>query len=137
MKYTILVVDDDDDDFLLLSGLIKQCQQEVTLLYAQNGLEATQKLIDGLHPHLILVDVQMPLMDGYELVVWLMNSEAWRHIPVVIWTGGISDSEVTRYYRAGANALMLKQDALQDVAAFCKHWLKLVQLPQLVWQAHL
>ena len=135
MKYTILVVDDDDDDFLLLSGLIKQCQQEVTLLYAQNGLEATQKLIDGLQVNLILVDVQMPLMDGYELVVWLMNSEAWRHIPVVIWTDEISESEVTRYYRAGANALMLKQDALQDVEAFCKHWLKLVKLPQLVWQA--
>ncbi|QHV98681.1 response regulator [Spirosoma endbachense] len=134
MKYTILVVDDDDDDFLMLSSLIKQCQQDVTLYYVQNGLEATQKLIDGLQPNLILVDVQMPLMDGYELVLWLMNSEAWRHIPVVIWTGEISDREVTRYYRAGANALMLKQDALQDVEAFCKYWLKLVQLPQLVWQ---
>ncbi|QIP14125.1 response regulator [Spirosoma aureum] len=134
MKYTILVVDDDDDDFLMLSSLINQCQQDVSLLYVQNGLEATQKLIEGLQPNLILVDVQMPLMDGYELVQWLMNSEAWRHIPVVIWTGEISDREVTRYYRAGANALMLKRDALQDVEAFCKYWLKLVQLPQLVWQ---
>ncbi|MVM35257.1 response regulator [Spirosoma sp. HMF4905] len=135
MKYTILVVDDDDDDFIILSTVIKECHSDVTLVYAQNGQQATQKLIDGLNPHLILVDVQMPLMDGYELVTWLMNSEAWRHIPVVIWTGEISESEVTRYYRAGANSLMLKQTALQDIEAFCKYWLKLVQLPQLVWQS--
>ncbi|GAB4020178.1 hypothetical protein GCM10028808_60440 [Spirosoma migulaei] len=101
MQYTILVVDDDDDDFMLLSSLIKQCHQDVTLHYAQNGLEATQKLLNGLHPNLILVDVQMPLMDGYELVVWLMDSASWRHIPIVIWTGEIAEREVTRYYRGG------------------------------------
>ncbi|MVM35522.1 response regulator [Spirosoma sp. HMF4905] len=134
MKYTILGVDDDDDDFIILSTLVKDCYPDVTLLHASNGQQATQKLLDGLHPHLILIDVQMPLTDGHELIAWLMNSEAWRHIPVVIWTGAISDSEATRYYRAGANSLLLKQTILQDVKAFCKYWLELVQLPQLVWQ---
>lgn len=129
MDYSILVVDDDDDDLLLLANHLKQCHQNVTVTHALDGVEATKKLIAGLQPNLIMVDAQMPLMDGYELVVWLMNSEAWRHIPIVVWTGAISGSEVTRYYQAGANSLMLKQDAMQDVEAFCHHWFKLVQLP--------
>ena len=132
MTYSVLVVDDDEDDFMLLSAQIKHCHQEVSLTYASSGEEASQQLVNGLHPNLIIIDVQMPRMEGYELLVWLMNSQNWRHIPVVIWTGAISDSEVTRYYRAGANSLLLKQDALQDMETFCRHWFKLVQLPQAI-----
>lgn len=132
MNYSILIVDDDDDDFVLLSARIKQCQQHVALTFAQNGVEATEKLIGGLQPNLIMVDAHMPVMDGYELLVWIMESASWRHVPVVIWTGEMSESEVTRYYRAGANSVMLKPNALQSVEAFCKHWFELVQLPQLV-----
>lgn len=132
MNYSILVADDDDDDFVLLAAHINQCQQDVTLTRAENGVEATKKLTDGLQPNLIVVDAQMPLMNGYELLVWLMKSTAWRHIPIVIWTGEMSAHEITRYYRAGANSVMLKENALQSVEAFCKHWFELVQLPELV-----
>lgn len=130
MNYSVLVVDDDEDDFVLLAAQIKQCQQHVTLTYASSSMKATQQLAEGLQPSLILIDVQMPQMDGYELLVWLMHSETWRHIPVVIWTGEISEQEVTRYYRAGANSLLLKQDAFLDIETFCRHWFKLVLLPQ-------
>jgi CheY-like chemotaxis protein len=132
MDYSVLIVDDDDDDFMLLSTHIKHCHQNVTLIYAQNGIEATEKLMDGLQPNLIIVDANMPLMSGYELLVWLMKSTSWRHIPVVIWTGVMSDSEVTHYYQAGANTVLLKEKALKSVDAFCKHWFELVQLPELV-----
>ncbi len=40
--------------------------------------------------------------------------------------------EITRYYRAGANSVMFKENTLQSVEAFCKHWFELVQLPELV-----
>ena len=132
MIYSVLVVDDDEDDFILLAAQIKRCHQEVNLTYASSGEDASQLLINGLHPNLIIIDVQMPRMQGYEFLVWLINSQNWRHIPVVVWTGAISETEVTRYYRAGANSLLLKQDALQDIDTFCRHWFKLVQLPQLI-----
>lgn len=135
MAYSVLVVDDDDEDFMLLATHMKQCphcQQTVSLSNVVNGLEATKVLTNGLQPHLILVDAQMPMMNGYEFVVWLMSSEVYQHIPIIIWTGAMSAAEVTRHYRAGANAVVLKQDALGDVDTFCHHWFKLVQLPQLV-----
>lgn len=132
MNYTVLIVDDDDDDFVLLADRIKQCDQNVVLTFAENGLEAVKKLTGGLRPNLIVVDAHMPIMSGYEFLVWLMESAAYRHIPIVIWTGEMSESEVTRYYHAGANSVMLKLNALQSVQAFCQHWFKLVQLPELV-----
>ena len=130
MAYSILVVDDDEDDFVLLAAKIKLCQTDVTLTHAVSGEEARRQLQEGFQPHLILVDAQMPRMNGYELLNWIMDSAAWRHIPVVIWTGAISEQEVRRYYQAGANSLLLKQDALQDAETFCRHWFQLVQLPQ-------
>lgn len=136
MDYCVLIVDDDDDDFVLLAARIKQCQQNLTLTFAQSGAEAIKKLIDGAQPNLIIVDANMPVMNGYELLVWLMGSASWRHVPVVIWTGEMADNEVTRYYQAGANSVMLKPNALQSVEAFCKHWFELVQLPQLVAAGH-
>lgn len=129
MNFTILVVDDDDDDLLLFANRIKQCHEHITLTHVLNGMEAVQKLTEGLQPSLIMTDANMPIMNGYELLTWVMNSDEWRHVPVVIWTGDISDAEVTRFYQAGANSLMLKQNALQDIESFCHHWFNLVKLP--------
>ena len=130
MNYAVLVVDDDDDDFVLLAAKIKLAQIDVTLTHALSGEEAKRQLQAGFQPHLILMDAQMPRMSGYELLSWLMDSAAWRHIPVVIWTGAISQQEVRRCYQAGANSVLLKQDALHNAETFCRHWFQLVLLPQ-------
>lgn len=136
MNYSVLVVDDDEDDFVLLAAKIKLYQLAITLTHASSGEEAKRQLQEGFQPHLILVDAQMPRMNGYELLSWIMDSAAYRHIPVVIWTGAISEQEVRRYYQAGANSLLLKQDALQDTETFCRHWFQLVLLPQSAFSGH-
>ena len=132
MTYSVLLVDDDEDDLFLLETRIKQCQPNLTLTCAANGVAAISKLTGGLRPDLILADSQMPLMNGYEFLMWLIKSPAYRHIPIVIWTGDLSEREVTRYYQAGANSVMLKPNALQRVEVFCKHWFESVQLPHSV-----
>ena len=132
MNYSILLIDDDEDDRFLLETCIKQSPQKLTLSFAKNGVEAMGKLSEGLRPNLILSDAHMPLMNGYEFLQWLMASPAYQHIPIVIWTGELSDREITRYYQVGANSVMLKPNALQGMETFCKHWFELVQLPQLV-----
>ncbi|CAN5535349.1 N/A [soil metagenome] len=132
MNFSVLVVDDDEDDFIVLAAKIKQCHQNVILTYAASGAEASQQLTDGLQPNLIIIDVQMPQMDGYELLVWLMDSEDWQHIPVVVWTGEVSSRDVKRYYRAGANSILLKQDTFQAIDTFCQYWFKMVQLSEFI-----
>ncbi len=132
MVYSILIVDDDEDDFDLLNLHVKRCHHQLTVAYTQNGVEAVRKLTEGMSPNLIVVDAHMPIMDGYELLEWIMNSEACRHIPVIVWTGDMSSSDVFRYYKAGANAVMLKESALKDVESFCHYWFSMVQLPKAV-----
>ncbi len=129
MNYLLLLVDDDEDDRFLLETCIQQSGQKLTLTSATNGVEAIRQLTEGLRPNLILSDAHMPLMNGYEFLVWLRESPSYRHLPIVIWTGDLPDREVTRYYQAGANSVMLKANAIEGVAAFCKHWFEVVQLP--------
>lgn len=129
MNCSVLVVDDDDDDFLLLTLQLNQYQTRISLTQALDGLEATKLLTDGLQPQLLVVDALMPLMDGYELLVWVRNSPVWRQLPVVIWAGDLSQRDITRYYQAGANAIILKKDALGDTDAFFRQWFHLIQLP--------
>ncbi len=129
MNFTILVADDDEDDLFLLAEHIQRCHQGVTLTCVSDGVEATRKLIDGYQPNLILVDANMPMMNGYEFLEWVMNFKKRRPIPIVVWSGAMSDSDVGRYYGAGANSVMLKENVLQDLESFCHHWFKLVQLP--------
>ena len=110
---------------MLLSAHIHQHPNPVTLTYVSNGLDAIAKLQAGMAPCLLLVDAQMPLMDGYELLMWLMGSEVCRPIPVIIWTGNMTDVAVAQYKQAGAKLVILKEDALHDVNAFYDQWLKI------------
>ena len=131
--YSVLVVDDDEDDLMLLEHHLRSCHQDIQLSKASNGEQVTRQLLDGLHPNLIIIDANMPIMNGHELVVWLMKSIAWRHLPIIVWTGEMTQEEVMRYYRAGANSVMLKRDALAGIDSFCHHWFKLVQLPPAIF----
>lgn len=129
MNYTVLVADDDEEDFLLLSNHIRECQQHITLTYAQNGEEAIRKLEQEGFPALIILDAQMPLMDGYETMKVIRSSSVWQHIPILVWTGSMSDTDILRYHQAGANSVVLKHIALDQIDVFCKYWLELVELP--------
>lgn len=132
MKYTILVVEDDDDDVFLLRNHIAECHVDITVVHAHYGPEAIQRLTDGLLPNLIIADNNMPLMNGYEFVATLKQSALWRHIPILVWTGFLADNDIMQYYQTGANAVMLKDDALRQVQDLCKYWFDLVKLPKAV-----
>lgn len=130
MQYTILVVDDDDDDFLLLQAYIQQYRPASKLIYAATGMDAIDLLGKGLTPNLIFLDAHMPQMDGYEFLMWLMNTNR-QPVPVIVWSGSLSEEAILRFYRAGANAVLFKLDAFQHLGPLCRHWLELVQLPHL------
>ncbi|QJW89965.1 response regulator [Spirosoma taeanense] len=130
MPYTILVAEDNEDYFTLYARHVERFFDQVTLIGAQHGGEALEKLQSGLIPNLILVDIKMPVMDGYEFLTRLRATEAWRYIPVIIWTGyTLSRAEVVRFYTAGANSVMSKHDSMKDIKAFCQYWFEMVQIP--------
>ncbi len=130
MKYTVLVADDNEDYFALYAKHVERFFQDVKLIGAQNGAEAMEKLLSGVVPNLILVDIKMPVMGGYEFLTKLRESERWRYIPIVIWTGyDLSRDDKKQFYEAGANSVMTKHDSMKDVKAFCQYWFEMVQVP--------
>src|SRR5919202_329933 len=132
MEYKLLVVDDDDEDFMLLATRFNECRHKVNLVHISDTEELIQFIETGVLPDLVIVDARMPLIDGYELVTRLRNSSVWRRVPIIVWTGSVSDEENVRLYEAGANSVILKQDTLEQVQAFCQYWFGLVRLPTVV-----
>lgn len=85
-KY-ILVVDDDEDVLELLSLYFKSENYNVTT--ALNGQEALTKLLSSEHqPNIILLDIMMPVMDGFEFLKIKAEHQEINDLPVVVLSGG-------------------------------------------------
>jgi CheY-like chemotaxis protein len=80
----ILVVDDSEDTRLLLSALLMENEHKVAS--APNGQVALDMLKDSL-PDLIITDILMPEMDGFELCRQVNDNPDWKHILLIIYTG--------------------------------------------------
>ncbi|MGI9628998.1 MAG: response regulator [Longimicrobiales bacterium] len=104
----ILVVDDGADNQLLFSLYLTQQGAEVTLAGdGADGLQATIDIAsDGSFFHVILLDMQMPVMDGYELARRLRDSGYTR--PVVALTAHSADKERSRCLEAGCDDFVTK-----------------------------
>jgi signal transduction histidine kinase/DNA-binding LacI/PurR family transcriptional regulator/CheY-like chemotaxis protein len=90
----VLVVDDDPGILEMNSRLVKEAG--CTAVTARNGLE-TLSILEHTHPDLILLDLMMPEMDGFEVLEHLRSGETTRDIPVIILTARLlSDADIER-----------------------------------------
>lgn len=77
----ILLVEDDDAIREALADVLGDCGYHVQC--AENGAKALERLICGLQPHLILLDLMMPVMDGWQLLRRLEGWAEWQRVPIV------------------------------------------------------
>jgi two-component system, sensor histidine kinase and response regulator len=105
-RTTCLLVDDLDENLLVLSALLEPL--EVEILTARSGLEALDLLL--IHDvALVLLDVQMPEMDGFELAEIMRGAERTRHIPLIFVTAGGREAQRTfKGYDLGAVDFLYK-----------------------------
>lgn len=96
--YNILIVDDEEPNLKLLSRFLT-CEQ-YTLFNAGNGIEALE-LAKTIGPDLVLLDVSMPMMDGYEVCRTLKADETTKHIPVIFVTAMQKIDDEARGFEAG------------------------------------
>jgi len=101
----ILVVDDDDINRELMGHMLTRVG--FTLREAENGREAL-KLAETWKPHAILMDMQMPVMDGYEATRRLKNTDHGKEIPVVAVTAEVFDTDRAKIRSYGADAYLQK-----------------------------
>lgn len=137
-QVTIVLADDDEDDRLMtrealaanrLTNPLHEVSDGVELLDYLNELVATGQDLPGL----ILLDLNMPRMDGREALSAIKSSAELRQIPVVVLTTSRAEEDIFRTYDLGVNSFVTKPvtfTGLVDVMHELGHyWLQMVQLP--------
>ena len=96
---TILYIDDDQDDLLIFEESVSTLYPDVTLYKAQSS-EAGINILNQLEserkpfPSLIMIDMNMPKMNGRETLQHIRNNRKWRHIPVAIFTTSANTDDI-------------------------------------------
>ncbi|WP_375177673.1 two-component system response regulator [Marinobacter mobilis] len=98
MKAKILIVDDEPNNLEVLNQILKQ---DYELLFALNGEVAKEAAIRH-HPHLILLDVSMPLISGFDVCRWLKQHPVTKHIPVIFVTARTRAEDEVKGFTLGA-----------------------------------
>lgn len=120
--HTILCIDDDPDDVALLRDALKSIDPHCVLLTAGNGALGLQQLgvlqEAGTLPCLIVLDINMPVMDGRQTFLALRKEQAFDAVPVVIFT--TSNNVMDKAFFAGKNCEYLTKplnyDSLVEMA---------------------
>jgi len=101
----VLYAEDDPEHRLMVRVLLKEL--DVTLIEAVDGQEALQKINDH-QPHLILLDLFMPRLDGYGVMKALKSNPATSRIPIVVLSAWPTGDNQTRAREAGAAEFLAK-----------------------------
>jgi CheY-like chemotaxis protein len=116
---TLLVVDDQPDNLALLRMVVEEADLPVELVTASNGLEAVS-LARTRAPALVLMDLKMPVLDGWEATRRLKADPATADIPVVAFTAQAMVGDRERALAAGCEAYLTKPIDVRTLTAFLR-----------------
>lgn len=110
---TVLVVEDNPD---MLAFVVRQLSKEYAVLSAANGAEAL-KMLDGNYVNLVVSDVVMPVMDGFELCKTIKSDLNYSHIPVILLTAKTNIQSKIEGMELGADAYIEKPFSVEYLQA--------------------
>jgi chemotaxis family two-component system response regulator Rcp1 len=135
----ILLVEDNAGDVRLTQEVLKTSKVRNNLLVANNGREALDclrkqgKYADAARPDLILLDLNLPVMDGREVLEKIKADPDLKRIPVVILTTSKAEEDILKTYNLHANCYVTKPVDLDQFVKVVKSledfWLCIVKLP--------
>ncbi len=130
----ILLVDDSEADVMLTQLAFEEAAVKGRIHVARDGVEAMEFLQreDAPTPDVILLDLNMPRMNGLDVLRELKAHDTLRNIPVVVLTTSLADTDVWRSYNLHANAYVPKPVSLPEfldvVRSFERFWLSVAKL---------
>ena len=137
----ILLVEDDAADAHLVRLAMAETRINATLEHVVDGREAleylrreTDRFKEALRPDLILLDLNMPRLDGREFLVAVKADVALRAIPVVVLSTSDVERDVLGAYRLGAAGYVAKpldvSEFIAEIRQLGEYWTPLVRLPE-------
>ncbi|MGF1513046.1 MAG: response regulator [Elainellaceae cyanobacterium] len=138
----ILVAEDDERDRHLIDAALAKSELKNPVHFVKDGNELLHYLCQD-HPYddrqkfpkpgLILLDLNMPDMDGREILKVLRGNPTFRHIPIIMFTVSCSRSDVQDSYMLGVNSFIIKPIGLAQLVntlnRIGRYWFKVVSLP--------
>lgn len=138
----ILLVEDNEGDILLTLEAFKEIKTKNTITVVRDGEEAIDYLkkkgpyAETLTPHLILLDINMPKLNGIEVLDFVKKNEKLKTIPVLMLTTSSSAADISDCYEKAANCFITKPldfgkflEVVQSIETF---WFNTAQLPKIV-----
>ncbi|WP_136807028.1 response regulator [Desulfosediminicola flagellatus] len=117
----VLLVDDDMRNAFALSKFLKSKGLSVTI--ADNGKKALELLETEVLPNIVLMDVMMPVMDGYEAMKEIRKRGEWRDLPIIALTAKAMDTDREECIRCGANDYLSKPIDTKKLLSMLRIWM--------------
>ncbi len=117
----VLIVDDDDRNTYALSSYLEMLDMKISL--ANNGEEAIGYLRENNAPDIMLLDMMMPVMDGYETLAAIKENKLWKTIPVIAVTAKAMKGDKEKCLEAGAWDYIAKPLNLANLVDKMAGWL--------------
>jgi len=135
----ILLVDDNPDDIMIAKRAFLKSQIHNKIFVTHNGEEAIQflrkegKYKDVPSTGLIILDLNMPKVDGFEVLETIKGDEKLKSIPVIVLTSSSRPEDIERAYKLGCNSFIVKpvsfEDFIEAVMEIKRYWLSLSKIP--------
>jgi len=135
----ILLVEDNNNDVVLTRESFNRSGVAVNLHHVKDGeecmafLRRKDKYAAMPLPDVILLDLNMPRMDGTEVLTEIAGDETLRHLPVVILTTSSEQKEILKMYKLRCSSYIIKPVDLEEfirvIRTFAEYWLTVVALP--------
>lgn len=109
----IWIVDDDEEMSRAVSLMLKLLDYEVTSFY--NARSAAQALLAGRRPDMMLLDINMPEVNGLDLLEFLRRRKEWKTLPIFMLSTEAADVTVDRALQLGANGYITKPVTLEEL----------------------
>lgn len=126
----LLVVEDEENDYHLIEMALKEGEFPTRVRWVRDGVEAMDYLTGaaGFHerepsppPDLVLLDLKMPRMGGFELLRWLRDNPAHRTLPALVMSSSPLPEDIRRAYDLGATSYFVKPHRFEDFVELLKH----------------
>ena len=99
-KITVLIVEDNRINMLLLKTIIKNLPIKTTVFEVVNGKQAVEQF-ETINPDIIFMDIQMPIMNGYEATKLIRNIKTGQNVPIIAITAGTEKEEKEKCIKSG------------------------------------
>lgn len=137
-KYNILLVEDNMGDVLLTREAFEECGFDNNLSVVHDGQEAINFLerispfLEVELPDLILLDINLPKLNGHEVLKYIKSNNNYKHIPVIMLTTSSSENDIGSSYSNYANSYITKPTDVTDffeiIDVVNKFWFKTARL---------